>query len=65
MSYDLMVFDMKAAPQSREGFLAWYDKQTKWSEGYTYKDITVSADRLQCFYEDIVRIPEGLNETEL
>lgn len=49
MSYDLMVFDTKAAPQSREGFLAWYDKQTEWSEGHTYKDITVSADQLQRF----------------
>ncbi|MEN1989987.1 hypothetical protein [Paenibacillus hubeiensis] len=56
MSYDLMVFDTKAAPQSREGFLAWYDKQTEWSEGHTYKDITVSAERLQRFYEDMVQV---------
>jgi hypothetical protein len=36
MSYDLMVFDPKAPPSDREGYMAWYDQQTLWNEEHSY-----------------------------
>lgn len=54
MSYDLMVFDPKAAPSTRAGFMAWYRQQTKWSEGHHYDDPTVSTPELRAWFLDII-----------
>ena len=35
MSYDLMVFEISKAPKTKEEFMAWYEKQTQWSEVMT------------------------------
>jgi len=55
MSYDLMVFDPKAPPPSREGFLEWYKQQTGWSEGHTYTNPDVTTPELQAWYSEMIK----------
>ena len=47
MSYDLAVFDPKAAPREQRAFLAWYEEQTQWSEGHTSSDPQVTSTSLR------------------
>lgn len=47
MSYDLMVFEAKAAPKNRADFMRWYEQQTQWSEGHSYDDMAVCSPALQ------------------
>jgi hypothetical protein len=54
MSYDLMVFDLGAAPPGREAFLDWYDGQTQWTEDHAYDDPAVATPALRAFYLDML-----------
>ncbi|MCP5002144.1 MAG: hypothetical protein GY933_26315 [Hyphomicrobiales bacterium] len=55
MSFDLMVFEPSAAPTSNsEGFLAWYDEQTKWTENHDYDDPAVCSETLRLWLGDII-----------
>jgi hypothetical protein len=54
MSYDLMVFDPEAGPQSRGEFMDWYRQQTKWREGHRYDDPAVSALALRSWFLDMI-----------
>lgn len=47
MSYDLMVFEKTKAPVTRNEFIAWYEKQTEWSEDHDYQNISVSSPSLK------------------
>lgn len=53
MSYDLFIFEASKAPKTKEEFLAWYDKQTEWSENHGYSDISVASPALQKFYKEL------------
>ncbi len=58
MSYDLMVFEKTKAPATQKEFMAWYEKQTEWSEEHDYQTISVSSPALQnWFMEMIERFP--------
>ena len=61
MSYDLMVFEHSVAPKERQKFLAWYGQQTKWSEGHSYNDPSVSTPSLQAYFQDIIDIFPAMN----
>jgi hypothetical protein len=61
MSYDLMVFDPKAAPQDRKGFLLWFHDQTVWGEGHSYNDPTVCAPDLRAWFLDIIKAYPAMN----
>jgi hypothetical protein len=54
MSYDLMVFDPKAAPPNRSGFMDWYRQQTKWGEGHRYDNPDISTPELRAWFLDII-----------
>ncbi|HZM22613.1 MAG TPA: hypothetical protein VFC02_12775 [Anaerolineales bacterium] len=54
MSYDLMVFDPQTAPSDRDGFMAWYDKQTEWSENHDYSNPEVTAHELISWFLDMI-----------
>ena len=56
MSYDLMVFETESAPSDHAEFMAWYSRQTKWSEGHDYNDPALTSERLQAWFNDIIRI---------
>jgi hypothetical protein len=55
MSYDVMVFDPKAPPLDREGFMGWYRKQSQWGEGHTYNDPAISTAELRAWFFDMIR----------
>jgi hypothetical protein len=59
MSYNLMVFEKKAAPGKRKDFMEWYQKQTEWKEGHGYNDPSVtSTDLRNWFMEMIKKFPQ-------
>ncbi|PDT77673.1 hypothetical protein [Bradyrhizobium sp. C9] len=61
MSYDLMVFEPSVAPEERKSFLEWYGQQTKWSEGHSYNDPSVSTPSLQAYFQDIIKVFPAMN----
>ena len=54
MSYDLLVFDAKAAPQDRGEFLEWYDAQTEWEDEDGYDDPERSAPELRTWFMEMI-----------
>ena len=61
MSYDLMVFNPEAAPQTRTDFQAWYDAQTNWAEGHGYDDPVVTTPQLRYWLLEMVQTFPDLN----
>lgn len=53
MSYDLMVFETSKAPASKAAFMAWFKKQTEWSEDHDYQTIGVSSPALQSWFMEM------------
>lgn len=53
MSYDLMVFEKSKAPATKKEFMAWYEKQTEWSEDHDYQTINVSSPALQNWFMEM------------
>ena len=53
MSYDLMVFEKTKAPDTKKEFMAWFEKQTEWSEGHDYQSIGVSSPALQNWFMEM------------
>ena len=50
MSYDLMVFEKTKAPNTKEEFMAWYEKQTAWEEKHDSQTGGFSSPALKiCF----------------
>ena len=56
-----MVFDPDAAPRERAAFIAWYDRQTRWSEGHSYDDPAVCTPALQAWFADMIRFFPPMN----
>jgi hypothetical protein len=55
MSYDLMVFDVEAAPRNRSDFMAWYEQQTQWSESHGYNDPDVPTPPLRAWFREMIK----------
>ncbi|MCM1044507.1 MAG: hypothetical protein NC417_03255 [Candidatus Gastranaerophilales bacterium] len=53
MSYDLMVFERTKAPDTREAFMDWFEKQTEWGEDHDYQTISVSSPALQNWFMEM------------
>ena len=64
MSYDLMVFEKTKAPVTRNEFIAWYEKQTEWSEDHDYQNISVSSPSLKNWFMEMINEKEA-EELEL
>lgn len=56
MSYDLMVFEPDAVPETHDEFLDWYTRQTRWSEDHGYNNPGLTTEHLRAWFEEIVRI---------
>ncbi len=54
MSYDLMVFDPKALPPDREGFMDWYWKQMDYPEGHNYDDPEICSPELRSWFLEMI-----------
>lgn len=69
MSYDLMVFEEKNAPRTKEEFMKWYDEQTQWKEDHDYSDVNVCSTGLQKFYnllkEEYIFADDDMDEIDV
>ncbi|MBE1554015.1 hypothetical protein [Sporosarcina limicola] len=61
MSYDLMTFETSQAPQEKEAFMTWYEKQVEWKEGHGYNDARVCSPALQNFYNELTESFPNMN----
>lgn len=61
MSYDLMVFEPGAVPETHFEFMEWYARQTKWTEDHGYNDPALTSRRLQGWFQDIIVIFPPMN----
>lgn len=61
MSYDLMVFEPSAPPPDRDGFMAWYREQTRWSEDHGYNNPDVCTPTLRAWFDDMRKIFAPMN----
>ena len=61
MSYDLMVFEVTAAPRDRPSFMAWYEKQTQWAEDHSYDNPAVSSTNLQSWFKEMIQVYPPMN----
>lgn len=61
MSYDLMVFEPTVAPRNRNEFMAWYDRQTEWSEDHSYDNPSVSSPKLRAWFLDMLETFPAMN----
>lgn len=53
MSYDLVVFERTKAPATKKEFMAWYEKESEWSEEHDYGTISVSSPALQNWFMEM------------
>ena len=61
MSYDLMVFEITAAPKTRQEFMEWYAIQTEWAEDHDYQDHSVTSDALQNWFNEMIEYFPPMN----
>jgi hypothetical protein len=61
MSYDLMVFDPKASPLDRPGFIEWYEEQIQWNEGHSYQDPRISTPELRGWFLEMIEKYPAMN----
>lgn len=61
MSYDLMVFEPKAPPIDREGFLNWYDNQTQWNENHDYNNPDITTPKLRTWFMEMIQLYPAMN----
>ena len=61
MSYDLMVFEVSAAPKTKKEFMAWYGAQTEWSEDHSYQDHSVTSEPLQNWFKEMIEYFPPMN----
>jgi hypothetical protein len=54
MSYDLMVFELSAAPRERDEFLEWYDQQSEEEEDHNYDDPVVTSSALRSWFMEMI-----------
>ncbi|MHC6202477.1 hypothetical protein ACYULU_04695 [Breznakiellaceae bacterium SP9] len=53
MSFDLMTFEISAAPRSKENFEKWFAQQTKWEKPHSYEEPTISSAALQNWFSEM------------
>jgi len=61
MSYDLMVFEVTAAPKDRKEFMEWYAQQSEWSEDHSYQDHAVATESLQAWFKEMAELFPPMN----
>ena len=64
MSYDLMVFEPEAAPKEHQAFMRWYFGFTKWNEGHSYNDLSVTSQRLRSWLVEMQQTYPDMNSLE-
>lgn len=55
MSYDLIVFELSAAPREPSAFLDWCNPKAEWSEGHSYNAPAVTTPKLSAWFSEMRR----------
>ena len=55
MSYDLTVFQPDAVPRTRKEFMAWFEKQSEWSEDHSYDDPGICSPDMQAWFREMIQ----------
>jgi len=63
MSYDLVVFEVQAAPREAGAFDRWFQEQTAWDGARTYADPDVTTPRLRAWLEEMTRAFPATSES--
>ena len=61
MSFDLMVFEISKAPQTKKDFMAWYAQQTEWGEDHDYDDAGLTSPALRNWYREMLQSYPAMN----
>jgi hypothetical protein len=61
MSYDLMVFELAAAPKTRKEFIVWYEQQIQWAEDHDYQTPKVTSNALQNWFQEMIQFFPPMN----
>lgn len=61
MSYDLMIFRPKAAPEKRGAFMDWYTQQVEWGEDHSYEDPKVASKEMQHWFLEMIEAFPAMN----
>jgi hypothetical protein len=61
MSYDLLVFDAKAAPPERDAFIEWYDAKTEWEDDEEYGDLARCTPELRAWFMEMIQKYPAMN----
>lgn len=61
MSYNIMVFDGKAAPKKKDEFARWLESQTGWSEDHGYDDPAVTTEQLRGWFMEMQKTFPQMN----
>jgi hypothetical protein len=64
MSYELMVFNPEAAPETQVDFMAWYTAQTDWTEGHKYDNPENTTPELRSWLLEMAQTFPDLNGTD-
>lgn len=56
-----MVFDPKAPPPERKGFMNWYRQQTGWKEPHRYDNPEVSTPELRAWFLEMISTYPAMN----
>lgn len=55
MSFDLMVFELSAAPKTRAEFIDWYERQAELSKAHGDDDPSVASPALQRWFAEMIQ----------
>lgn len=59
-----MVFEPEAAPKEHQSFMRWYVGFTKWNEGHSCNDPSVTSHRLRLWLVEMQRTYPDMNSLE-
>lgn len=62
MSFDLLVFDPRLAPNGDKEFEAWYKSLMRWDQSSNHADLKISSPALQEFYQDLRKSFPPINQ---
>lgn len=61
MSYDLMIFNPKSAPRTRDEFMVWFGDQTEWKEDHNYDDPEVTSKEMRTWFLEMIETFPAMN----
>ena len=61
MSYDLMVFEKRKAPKTKEKFMRWYQDLVERNQDHSYDDIRICSTALKNWFHEMIESFPAMN----